>query len=317
MKKQFFKMAMTAVVIGTAMTACKNSPYPGYEESETGLYTKFYTHDENGVKPKEGDVLQVVLIVKNDKDSILTNSKEPDPNRPSGMDYFEMQLSKSPYKGSIQDGLSSMAVGDSASFLIPVDSMFKSRPIPPFLKKGTMLTYDVKLKKITSKEEMMKEQAKKEQEQHAMAELSKNEEPKILARYLEENKITAKPTKSGLYYIELKKGSGPKAKMGDVIKVNYTGRLLDGRVFDTNNKEIAQSSGLYDARRQYDVPAEFVLDSMMFKAWQEAIPMMNPGTKAKIILPSSLGMGESAGGRIPPYAPMEFDVELLEAGSKK
>ncbi|HET6228199.1 MAG TPA: FKBP-type peptidyl-prolyl cis-trans isomerase, partial [Bacteroidia bacterium] len=261
MKKQFFKMVMTAVAIGSLMTGCKNSPYPGYEESETGIYTKYYKHDENGVKPKEGDVLQVVLVVKTDKDSILSNSKEHDDMRPAGMDYFEMQFSKAPFKGSIQDGLSTMSVGDSASFLIPVDSMFKSRPMPPFLKKGSMLTYEVMLKKITSKEDVMKEQVKKQQEQMAMAELSKNEEPKILARYIEENKITAKPTKSGLYYIELKKGNGPKAKIGDVIKVNYTGRLLDGRVFDTNSKEVAQSSGTYQQGRPYDVPAEFPLDS--------------------------------------------------------
>jgi len=310
-------MVITAVVIGTAMTACKNSPYPGYEASETGLYTKFYTHDENGVKPKEGDVVRVTLVVKNDKDSILSNSKDPDPNRPPGVDYFEMQLSKSPYKGSIQDGLSSMAIGDSASFLIPVDSMFKGRQMPPFLKKGSMLTYDVKLRKITSKEEVMKEQMKKQQEETAMMEMSKNEEPKILARYIDENKITAKPTASGLYYIELKKGKGPKAKLGDVIKVNYTGRLLDGRVFDTNSKEIAQSSGVYDERRPYDVPSEFKLDTLLFKGWVEALPMMNVGTKAKLILPSALGLGQRSGGIIPPYAPMVFEVELLETKSGK
>lgn len=313
MKKQFSKIVITAAVIGSVMTACKNSPYPGYEASETGLYTKFYTHDENGVKPKEGDVVRVTLIVKNSKDSILSNSKEADPNRPSGIDYYEMPLSKSPYKGSIQDGLASMAVGDSASFLIPVDSMFKSRPLPPFLKKGEMLTYEVKLRKIISKEEVMKEQEKQKQEQMAMLEMSKNEEPKILARYLEENKITAKPNADGLYYIELKKGSGPKAKIGDVIKVNYTGRLLDGRVFDTNNKEIAQSSGVYNKNREYDVPVEFPLDAGLFKGWQEGIPMMSPGTKARLIMPSALGIGEHSNEVIPPYSPLVFEVELLEA----
>lgn len=312
MKKQFLKTVVTAVMIGFVITSCKNSPYPGYEVSEAGLYTKFYNHDENGVKPKEGDVVRVTLVVKDGKDSVLSNSKDQGPNAAAGVDYFEMQLTKSPYKGSIQDGIASMAVGDSASFLISVDSMFKARPVPPFLKKGGMLTYDVKLRKIISKEEVMKEEAKRRDEEMAMREMSKNEEPKILARYLEENKITVKPNADGLYYIELKKGKGAKAKIGDVIRVNYTGRLLDGRVFDTNNKEVAQASGLYNPRREYDVPVEFPLDSGLFKGWQEGIPMMCPGTKAKLIMPSALGIGENASGVIPPYAPLEFEVELVE-----
>lgn len=316
MKKQFFKLVATAVVIGSVMTSCKNSPYPGYEVSEAGLYTKFYNHDENGVKPKEGDVVRVVLLVKNDKDSILSSSKEPDQARPPGVDYYEMQLTKSPYKGSIQDGIASMAVGDSASFLVPVDSMFKSRPVPPFLKKGGMLTYEIKLRKITSKEDVMKEQAKKKEEETAMKELSKNEEPKIIARYLEENKITAKPSASGLYYIELKKGNGAKAKLGDVVKVHYTGRLLDGKVFDTDDKATAQAAGLYDERRPYGEPSQFKLDEGLFKGWLEALPMMNPGTKARVILPSSLAMGEEARGPIPPYSPMVFEIELVETAAK-
>ncbi|HRG37887.1 MAG TPA: FKBP-type peptidyl-prolyl cis-trans isomerase [Bacteroidia bacterium] len=312
MKKQFFKMGITAVVIGFAMTSCKNSPYPGYEESETGVYTKFYKHDENGVKPKEGDVVRVTLLVKDSKDSVLSNSKEQDPTRPPGVDYFEMELTKSPYKGSIQDGIASMSVGDSASFLIAVDSMFKGRQIPPFIKKGTMLTYTLKLRKIISKEELMKEEAKRKEEETAMKQMSKNEEPKILARYIEENKITVKPTASGLYYIELKKGSGPKAKIGDMILVNYTGRLLDGRVFDTNDKETAQSSGNYDARKPYGEPVTFPLNDQLFKGWVEALPMMNKGTKARIVLPSSLAIGEGSSGIIPPYAPMVFEVELVD-----
>ncbi|HET8963168.1 MAG TPA: hypothetical protein VFM99_04685, partial [Chitinophagales bacterium] len=77
MKKQFSTVIFTAAAALLAMTACKNSPYPGYESTENGSYVKYYNHDENGVKPKEGDVVKIILLVKNDKDSVLTDSKDP------------------------------------------------------------------------------------------------------------------------------------------------------------------------------------------------------------------------------------------------
>src|SRR3954466_10667942 len=109
-------IAMGAVL---AFSACKNSPYPGYEMSENGLYSKFYTQDEKGVKPKEGDVVRIIMSWKNSKDSVLFDSKKGNPN---GTNYIEFPLQKSTFKGSFEDALYSMSVGDSASFIISADS---------------------------------------------------------------------------------------------------------------------------------------------------------------------------------------------------
>jgi FKBP-type peptidyl-prolyl cis-trans isomerase FkpA len=315
MKKQFSTIMLTAVAAVLAMTACKNSPYPGYEMTDAGMYAKLYNHEEGGVKPKEGDLVRVTLVVKNDKDSVLTDSKDPKNNRP-GYTYYEFPLMKSLFKGSFEDGLGLLSVGDSASFLISVDSMYKEKPAPPFLKKGTMLKYDVKLEKITEKAELEKQQHQRMEEQNAANELRKNEEPKALAKYLEDNKITAKPTASGLYYIETKKGSGPKAKAKDVVRVVYTGRLLDGQVFDSNDMEVAKAAGTYDEKRSYQ-PADFPLDGKVIKGWEEAMMMMSAGTKAKLIIPSSIGYGEQSGGPIPPYSTLVFDVELISINPAK
>ncbi len=314
MKKQFSTIMLTAAAAILAMTACKNSPYPGYEMTEQGLYAKLYNNSEGGVKPKEGDLVRVVLVVKNDKDSILTDSKDP---RNSKLGYFEFPVMKSEFKGSFEDGLSLLAVGDSASFLISVDSMYKGKEkqMPPFFKKGTMLKYDVKLEKITDKAELEKMQRERAEEQNASNELRKNEEPKALAKYLEDNKITAKPTASGLYYIETKKGSGPKAKQGDVVKVNYSGRLIDGRVFDTNIPEIAKSSGIYDERRPYQ-PADLAFGEII-KGMEEGLTMMNAGSKGTMIIPSSIGYGDRNGGPIPAYSTLIFDVEVISISAKK
>ena len=314
MKKQFSKILLTTSVAVLAITACKNSPYPGYELTDKNLYVKYYTHDENGVKPKEGDVVRVTLLVKNDKDSVLTDSKDP---RNSRTGYYEFPLMKSEFSGSFEDGLTLLSVGDSASFLVSIDSMYKDKPAPPFLKKGTMLKYEVKLEKITGKDEVEKEQKKRQEEENVMLELRKNEEPKALAKYLEENKIAAKPTESGLYYVELKKGNGARVKDGDKVLVNYTGSLLGGTVFDTSDKEAAKSAGVYDERRTYEpIPLTLGTHSVI-PGWEEALLLMNVGTKAKVIIPSKLGYDKMGNGPIPPYAPLVFEMEVVSVEPKK
>lgn len=316
MKKQFSTIILTATAAVLAMTACKNSPYPGYDLTEKNLYVKYYNHDENGVKPKEGDVVRITLLVKNDKDSVLTDSKDPKYNRP-GFTYYEFQLTKSEFNGSFEDGLTLLSVGDSASFLVSIDSMYKEKPLPPFLKKGTMLKYDVKLEKVIEKAEVEKEQKKKAEEQNVMLELRKNEEPKTLEKYLADNNIAAKPTESGLYYIELKKGSGPKAKEGDNVLVNYTGSLLSGTVFDTSDKEAAKSAGVYNDQRPYEpIPLTLGAHSVI-QGWEEALLLMNAGTKARIIIPSKLGYDKMGNGPIPPYSPLVFEMELVKIEPKK
>jgi FKBP-type peptidyl-prolyl cis-trans isomerase FkpA len=301
------KLALAAVGSIVALTACDKSDRPGYDKAESGLYTKFYNHDENGVKPKEGDMVRVSLIVKTDKDSILTDSKDPKFNRP-GLTYYEFPLMKSEFGGSFEEALSTMSVGDSASFLISVDSMYKGKDVPPFLKKGTLLTYEAKLQKITAKEEVEREQKKKMEEHNVEMEMRKNEEMKILSKFLEDNKISTKSTPSGLIYIEKTKGKGPHPKAGDKVKVNYTLSFVDGKVLETTDAEAAKKGGIFEEGRPY-APAEFVLGQLI-KGMEEGLAMMSAGSKARLIIPSSIGYGEG-GGAMPPYSTLIFDVELI------
>lgn len=319
MKISRLSKSMTALCsVALLFSACTNSPYPGYDLSEEGFYAKFYTHDEKGVKPQEGDMVKVMMAYRNSKDSVLFDSKVKNPN---GTTFIEFPLGKSTFKGSFEDALKSMSVGDSASFIINADSVytktFMQKEVPSYIEKGSMLTFEVKLEKVTAKEEVQKERQKKMEEQQVMMELRKNEEPKTLAKFLEDNKINAKPTASGLYFVEKTKGKGPKPVKGDKVKVNYTGRLLDGTVFDTSDEATAKASGVYDERRPYE-PIEFVLgQGQVISGWDEGIGMMQAGTKAQLILPSAIAYGAQGGGPIPPYSTLTFDVELVSFTSGK
>lgn len=305
------KIALIAITAAVALTGCNNSPYPDYEQSETGLYSRFYNKVEGGVKPKAGDVVYVNMHYKNANDSVIWDSKSASRDG-TGTIYFPIEEAK--HKSSFEEGLFSMSVGDSASFKMIADSTFPAE-LPAGIEKGSIITFEVKLNKVMAKDEVEKERAKRMEEQKVMMELRKNEEPKAMEKYLADNKITAKPTASGLIYVEKKKGSGPKPAAGAIVKVNYTGKLLDGTVFDTSDEATAKQTGLYDERRPYE-PIEFPLGKgQVIPGWDEGIALMQAGSKGIFIIPSAIAYGPQGGGPIPPYSPLVFEVELVGFGA--
>jgi len=134
-------------------------------------------------------------------------------------------------------------------------------------------------------------------------------EAEIDAAYPEATK-----TASGLRYIIETVGDGPKPEIGQVVRVNYSGYLMDGTLFDSSIKEIAQEGGTYDERREpYEpLPMQYGPMARVIEGWKEGIQLLNVGGKAKLIIPPYLGYGSrGAGGVIPPNASLVFDVELV------
>ena len=105
-------------------------------------------------------------------------------------------------------------------------------------------------------------------------------------------------TKSGLQYEVLNPGTGKKPKATDKVRCHYEGTLIDGTVFDSSY--------------QRNEPAVFGLNQVI-AGWTEGLQLMQEGAKYRFYIPYLLAYGESgAGGMIPPYATLIFDVELIE-----
>lgn len=139
---------------------------------------------------------------------------------------------------------------------------------------------------------------------HERADGVRREQQKGLAeagqKFLEENAknddVTV--TESGLQFKVLEKGEGTIPARQDQVRVHYTGRLVDGTVFDSSVE-----------RGQ---PAEFPVNGVI-PGWIEALTMMPVGSKWQLYIPHNLAYGErGAGASIPPYSALVFDVELLE-----
>ncbi len=108
-------------------------------------------------------------------------------------------------------------------------------------------------------------------------------------------------TESGLKYKISKKGSGPNAKKDDLLSVHYSLQLVDGSEIDSSFTRGA--------------PIEFTCGvGQVIKGWDEAMQLLNKGSKARLVIPSELGYGAVGAGNgvIPPNATLIFDVELVD-----
>lgn len=284
----------SALLVG--LVSCNKSEFEGFTKAENGLHYKFFTHDESGVTPKEGDGISFKYVFRlKSNDSIFVSSAD---RSQDGTGVTSFVMPKSSFVGSIEDAMMMMAKNDSASFIISADSFFlktnKGQSLPPFVKPNEKIQVDIKMVDIKTKKELEENQKKQEAE---IAALEGAEKPKLDA-YLASNKITTAPTASGLIFIETKKGKGkdhPKAT--DVVTVHYTGTLLDGTKFDSSLDR--------------GEPTTFPLNQVI-PGWTEAIQLMSKGSKAKLIIPSSLGYGPRGGGPIPPFSTLVFEVELID-----
>ena len=118
-----------------------------------------------------------------------------------------------------------------------------------------------------------------------------------LIDYAVEKELDVKRTDSGLYYAVHQQGNGPNYSMGQPCKAHYSGYTLDGNIFDSSHN-----------RGQ---PLMFKVGQMI-PGWNEALQIMNPGTKAQLLIPSRLAYGERGFPNfVKPNEPLIFDIELL------
>ncbi len=169
------------------------------------------------------------------------------------------------------EGVSLMSIGDKYRFIIPYNLAYGEQGHPPVIPAKSTLIFDVDLLDI---------------------------KPPIKVEPFDVKGKDTITTESGLKYIIVRKTRGIQATKGKTVKVDYTGYLENGKMFDSSVKR--------------GEPIEFQVGiGRVIKGWDEALQLMSVGDKFRLIIPYTLAYGEQGiPPTIPPKATLIFDVEL-------
>jgi len=258
-----------------------------WKMTEKGVKYRIIKSNPKNRKAKIGEIISFNISIHNGKDSVLMKSTSSQLN-------WQGKNSDKDLRTTPIDILTLANEKDSLEVWVSLDTLRKYEgQLNPIVDVGNHLKYYLKINSIRSNLEIQAEKEKKEKAQKA-------KEIKEIQAYLTKNKLTAKAFPSGLHIVSLSKGTGAKPQKEQTVVVHYTGKLLSGIKFDSS----------LDRNR----PFEFKIGmGQVIKGWDEGFAELNLGTKAILLIPSSMGYGERGAGRdIPPNAILVFEVELLE-----
>ena len=279
----------------------------GFKQGDGGMLYDIHV-DKGGPTIQPGDFISVDLRAKTDADSVLFSTYE------SGHPVQTM-MPKPQFKGDIFTGIEKLAEGDSATIKVSADSMAKRGQQRPQGFKGKYYVYEIKVEKVISKGSLSDQvfQGRVQDFVKVQAAALKKLEPEQIQKYIADNKLNVTQTKDSLDYVIITPGSGPNVAPGDTAVVNYTGRMLNGKVFDTSIKDDAIKGKMQvDPYRQYKPIHIPIGQKRVIPGWDEGLQLLNKGAKAKFIIPSSLAYGERGVSIIGPYTPLEFDLEVVD-----
>ncbi len=278
----------------------------GFKNGDGGLlYNKVV--DKGGATLKEGDFVSLNVVAKTDGDSVLFSTYE------LGHPSF-MLVRKGQSKGDVISALKYLADGDSVIIKTNIDSnLAKGAPRPPF--KGKYINYYIKVEKALSKGNLTDQNFRDRIDAYVKTQTDemRKQEPIKIKKYVSDNNLKLTTTASGLQYIINKEGVGEKAANGDTVAVYYTGKFLNGKIFDSNVKADLQKAKMPLNPQNPYKPVKFAVGIQgMIKGWNEAMPLLAKGAKATFILPSSIGYGDQGFQQVPGFTPLVFDVELVD-----
>jgi FKBP-type peptidyl-prolyl cis-trans isomerase len=278
------------LLAGALLAACGNYDY---RKTESGIIYKIHKGSESKATIQPGEYVKLHFRVQLG-DSVLANTFDRVP-------AYGMYDTTMRNVHDFVDFLGEMRVGDSADFVRSIDSMQKRGFLMynDRFKKGGSLKGFIKILGTYSTQDSMNLDQEKE--------FVKEKDREVLAieKLLAEKKMTGyTKTPSGVFVKIEQEGPGPGADSGKVVAVNYTGRLQDGTLFDSNT----------DPTQPQKPPFEFMVGTgSVIKGWDEAIPLFKKGSKGKVIIPAMLGYGSQANGeKLPAYSDLWFDIEVTE-----
>lgn len=298
-----------------SLAACKSE-----KKGPGGLLYTIY-QSEGKEKIKEGDIIKMNFIQKNDKDSVLASTYDNEMAQ-------VFPVAKKTYAGDINDVLLLFGEGDSATFKVNLDTMafYQKQPKPEQFKNDKYLTFTVKIEKVFKKnaneaDSTFQKRAGEffQADYKTTLEKIKNAEEGKIKAYIADKGLKVTTSATGLNYVINAAGDSQKPVTGDTVEVNYTGNLTkkgkDGKykIFDTSNEKIAKEAKVFQMGRPYG-PTKMVMGAGIAPGFVEAMSLIGKGGKITVVIPSKLGYGEQGNPQagIGMYSPIAFEVEITK-----
>jgi len=294
MKKNLIFLALATV----GLASCNG----GFKKGNAGMLYNIH-NDKSGPNVKPGDFISANVIIKNDADSVLFNTYE------TGRAASTL-IPPTHGRGDITEGLLLLSEGDSATIKILLDSQKTPKPVG---FKGKYVTYDIKVEKVIAKGTLTEQvfQGNITTYLKGAADKFKAAEPAKIKNYIADKKLTVTTTSTGLNYVITKPGSGPLPNAGDTVIVNYIGKFVNDKVFETSIKDEAVKSKTFNPMAPYTPIPVVVGMHKVIEGWDQGLMLFNKGTKATLVIPSDLAYKDQGNQIVGPYTPLIFDIEVV------
>jgi FKBP-type peptidyl-prolyl cis-trans isomerase FkpA len=280
-----------------------------YTKTDDGMEYKIIPTGK-GELLKNGQYMEVhfISILQHDgQDSVLSSTREM--GAPQILSYDSISFPKEYFKIFKQ-----MRNGDSLTTKTSIAFLFKNKEeqIPPFMKKSDFVYTNISIQNIyssqTSADSIKKILYQKiDTVLKSKAAFRAVDDDLTLSNYMIDKDIKTIKTANGVYVQTIKKGTGAILK-NNFVKINYTGKTLDGKMFDSNTDP---SKG-HTEPLLVNLTDDMSLGNGVILGMKEALLTMQKGTKAIMYIPSGLGYGPNgAGSDIGPNSNLIFEVEVL------
>lgn len=318
-KNTYYFLSLCAVVAALAAIFVhmrKKSPIP-FIPGSSGTEYRMLERGKTAVEPSERDVILVDLTLSDAEGKSLEDIEEGIPVSRNAFATGQEARDK-----ILHEALGKLSAGDHVQYRVRAADWFGAQLSEACrlyeIKEDAHLLVGLRAQSVMDQEAFARWTVEQKQKAATAASEQLKHDRKIIQDYIKKHSLPAKSTPSGLHYAIDKPGFGARAHQGNTVKVHYTGRLLDGTVFDTSLPDVARRHNLYDPKRNYQ-PLQFQLGVPgIIEGWQEGIALLHKGARARLLVPSGLAYGTQAvGDKIPANAVLLFEVELVDVVAEK
>lgn len=269
------------------LAACDTKLMNGYSKLKDGVYYKIESLGDGEVKATTGDqVFAQIQLFGASGEELFNNNLQT-----GAVHQYSLSGTK-----NIWDRLFALLYeGDSMSVVLPGNEIDLEKLTQGKIKTVTgELTMGIKLTRLKSSNTVVYSEP-------VVTDDRELKELKDLKSYLEQQE-TKPILLDGIYWREIKRGTGNTASSGDQLWINYKGRFLNGEEFDNT----------YQRGQMLDF--QLGKPDQVIKGFEIALHKMSKGSKVQLIIPSYLAFGEegSSNGQVPGYTTVIYDLELVK-----